>query len=49
VLELRLTLLGCSLLHSPHLQSLVAEAARAVISLSEACADRGRLPRLRET
>ncbi len=48
VLELRLALRGCSLLHSPHLQSLVAESARAVISPSEACADRGRLPRLRE-
>ena len=29
VLELRLTLRGCSLLHSPHLESLVAEARYA--------------------
>jgi hypothetical protein len=49
VLELRLALLRCSLLHSPHPQSVVTEAGRAVISPSEAYAVRGRLPRLRET
>ena len=48
VLELRLARFGCSLLHSPHVQSLVAEAARAVISPSEACAVRGQLRPLRE-
>ena len=43
VLELRLAVFGCSLLHSPHFQSLVAEVAGAVITPNEACAVRGQL------
>ena len=43
VLELRPAVLGCSFLHSPHFQSLVAEVAGAVITPNEACAVRGQL------